>query len=440
MKRNISDTIQAIFKIRSEDIMQDYKFGTLAKMEEMASKCGSSGRGAKKELYDFCIENMEQDVFHELQVPLRFNQTSFPFCQFNFVQQSQLYQEYYRCYMKNNNLYFAACLRPLIYDMVLDYVKNGIPDVSVSSGNRLYLTALQEAAEYYIRDFEALKSCNYGRRFTGIEERITADILSDQRIIDYLKSIGCLEFTILNAPPNYSCVIGMKTPDFYVQELCKLGSIIETMCDIRSRGHDFTTYECSGMFAETGVIPCETSITSMPGFARRSLPDGNMGKLSDNLKNAIERDDVASFMIDMQIHGKRVSNTIFDILTIKGKIKILNELMRKRPGDCKNIAFLLLGGNFSWETRIGLLKTLEEMRPGTMKETMDAKGQNPLWYAFALTNELGELEQFLLSSGCDPENKMMGLSYRRFRELYLQLKLKIEKWGIKVGDNNDGDI
>ena len=52
-----------------------------------------------------------------------------------------------------------------------------------------------------------------------------------------------------------------------------------------------------------------------------------------------------------------------------------------------------------------------------MKETLDEKGQNLLWYAFEQTNEFGELEQFLLSCGCDLENKMQDFSYRRFKEL-----------------------
>ena len=155
----------------------------------------------------------------------------------------------------------------------------------------------------------------------------------------------------------------------------------------------------------------------MPGIVLRPLPlKGYIDKMPINMRSAIAKDDVGSFMINMQIYGKKVCNSLLEILAINCNGRILNELIRKHPEDCQNIVFLLMVF-FSGETRIELLKTLEEMRPGTMKQTLDEKGQNLLWYAFEQTNEFGELEQFLLSCGCDLENKMQDFSYRRFKEI-----------------------
>ena len=348
----------------------------------------------KDELFAFCMENMPKLISDCQNIPLPFNQTAIPFCQFDFEQQSKLYQEFYR-----NLRRCGTHIRPLIYDMVLDYVENNIPDVSVRSENKLYLTALRNAAEHYVHEFENL-SMNASQRMIRrdyFEKRIMEYIFGNHMLIDYLKSIGCLEVTILNSLAEYGDSIVTETSETNVQEIWNFKVIMETINNIARNAVGFTwpvfvTYNC---------------------------------RLPDNMKKAIERDDAASFMINMQIHGKKVCDTLLKILAIDGKARILSELIRKYPAKCKNIVFLLVSGCFS-EQMFGLLKTIEEMNPGTMKGALDARGQNLLWYAFAQTNGFGELEQFLLSCGCDTENKMQNLSYRRFKELYLQYK-KTEK-------------
>ncbi len=376
----------------------------------------------KDELFAFCIENMPELISDCHNIPLSFNQTSIPFCQFDFEQQSQLYLEFY-----HHLRHCRIPIRPLIYDMVLDYVKNNNPDIPVISEDRLYLTALRKVAEHYVHEFVKLFSMN---RLGDFEKRMMEYIFSDQTLIDYLKNIGCLDVTIMNSPPEYCHSIAMGASDIYLQELWNLKKILKTIDDIKikaSRTHGRPErYAYCGEYVYRNALYLEPKdCVSMPGFGKgpHLSEDSYMNRLSENIKDAIERGDVASFMINMQLDGKKVCDNLLKILAIEGKIRILTELMRKYPAKRKDMVFLLIGGDFSPKT-LELLKTLEEMYPGTMKGTLDKLGQNLLWYAFAKTNGFGKLEQFLLSSGCDPENQMQNLCYSRFKELYLQYRQK----------------
>ena len=376
-----------------------------------------------EELFAFFMKNMPKLASYSLDIPLHSNQIWIPFCQFDFEQQGQLYQEYYH-YLRN--VHSRTNMRPLILYIVLDYARNNNPDVPVRSENRSYLTALQNVVYIFRHELETLQKLYDKLEYSGcfLEERIIEYIFCDQTIINYLKSIGCLEKTILYASSYYWWSVDNNTPDIYVQELCNVKNIIKTMGDKRRRSLCYTIHEGSGLYTKIQVRPEEPSLTSMPGIVLRSLPlKGYIDNMPINIRSAIAKDAVGSFMINMQIHGKKVNDTLLEILAINCKDRILNELIRKHPESCQNIVFLLIFF-FSGETRIELLKTLEEMRPGTMKQTLDGKGQNLLWYAFEQTNEFGELEQFLLSCGCDTENIMQNLSYRRFKELYLQYRQK----------------
>ncbi len=375
----------------------------------------------KDELFAFCIENMPELISDCHNIPLSFNQTSIPFCQFDFEQQSQLYLEFY-----HHLRHCRIPIRPLIYDMVLDYVKNNNPDIPVISEDRLYLTALRKAAEHYVHEFVnfSMNASQKIIRFDNFEKRMIEYIFSDKTLIDYLKNIGCLEVTIINSPPEYCHSIAMGASDIYMQELWSLKKILKTIDNIKAGNQGPERYPYRGEDEYMNAVCLKPhDCVSMPGFGKGPHLSENSYNMSDNIKNAIERDDVASFMINMQLDGKKICNTLLKIIAIEGKTKILTELMRKYPAKCKDMVFLLIGGNFSPKT-LELLKTLEEKYPGTMKGTLDELGQNLLWYAFARTNGFGKLEQFLLSSGCNPENQMHNLSYRRFKELYLQYRQK----------------
>lgn len=198
----------------------------------------------------------------------------------------------------------------------------------------------------------------------------------------------------MNANSDYCQTIGIKTPDLFVQELCKLRQILEKTKDMAG-------------------IECSEYEINYPRY-----------NLRDDMRNALANDDVGSFMIYMQIYNKKVCGSLLKTLASGRKFKILNELLRKRPDQCKNSVYLIVCGNFTQEEMVVLLKTLESRNPGIIKNTLDESECNLLWYAFAKTNGFGKLEQFLLSSGCDPENQMQNLSYRRFKELYLQYRQK----------------
>ena len=377
----------------------------------------------KDKLFAFCMENMLRIISDCQKNLLSFNQTSIPFCQFDFEQQSQLYQEFYR-----HLRHCITPIRPLIYDMILDYVKNNNPDIPVSSEHRLYLTALQKAAEHYVHEFVNFWMNTY-QRTAGLEDfekRMMEYIFSDQTLIDYLKSIGCLEVTIMNSPLEYCHSIAMGASGIYMQELWNLKRILKTMDDIKikagNQGPERYAY-CGEYEYRNALCLKPHDCVSMPGFGKGPRLSQKSYNMSENIKDAIERDDVASFMINMQLDGKKVCNTLLKILAIEDKTRILTELIRKYPTKCKDMVFLLIGGNFSPKT-LEFFKTLEDIKPGTLKGTLDKLGQNLLWYAFAKTNGFGKLEQFLLSCGCDTENQMYYLSYRRFKELYLQYRQK----------------
>ena len=366
---------------------------TITSIEEMVAR-----QCSKDELFAFCMENMLSLVLFASRRHLELNQSLIPFCQFDFEQQSQLYQEFYRCLRDHQ----ADYGRTLIYDLIVDYVRNDNPNVFVKDESKQYLVSLQKASEHYVSHF--VKSLRCGKRLWDYRynvPRILEYIFSDKTIIDYLKDIGCLEATIINADSDYCQTIEINTPDLFVQELCKQRQIMEKTKDM-------------------AVIGCS-------GYEINYL----WYNLRDDMRNALANDDVGSFMIYMQIYNKKVCGSLLKAIASYGKFKILNELLRKRPDQCKNPVFLIVCGNFSQEEKVVLLKTLESRNPGIIKKTLDESECNLLWYAFAKTNDSGELEQFLLSCGCDPENKMMGLSYRRFRELNLQQK---------IGYNDNGHI
>ena len=373
----------------------------------------------KDELFAFCMENMPKLISDCQNIPLPFNQTAIPFCQFDFEQQSKLYQEFYR-----NLRRCGTQIRPLIYDMVLDYVKNNIPDIPVRSENRLYLTALRNAAEHYVQEFGnfSMNASQRMMRLDNFEKRIMEYIFGNHKLIDYLKSIGCMEVTIMHSLPKYWST---SETDIHMQEIWNFNVIMGTIINIRRLSGGMPNYKGPGIYAYTehkskNVFYLEPhNCIEMPGFGTQQSHFNYRYRLPENITNAIKKDDVASFMINMQLQGKRVCDTLLKILAIEGKTRILTELMSKYPTKCKDMVFLLIGGHFSPKT-FEIMKTLEEINPGTIYRTLDKLGQNLLWYAFAQTNDFGELEQFLISCGCDPENKMHNLSYRRFKELYLQ--------------------
>ena len=125
-----------------------------------------------------------------------------PFSRFDFEKQCQLFQEYYRC--DNNNSESS----PLIFALLCDYESNSTHNIIVSNpDNWQYLKALRNASKNF-------SSLSYSKRFEVV--------FQNETICDFLRSIRCLEVTVLNTPLfDYDPILRCSN-DAQIRDLCIL--------------------------------------------------------------------------------------------------------------------------------------------------------------------------------------------------------------------------
>lgn len=162
----------------------------------------------------------------------------------------------------------------------------------------------------------------------------------------------------------------------------------------------------SGQFRKTIEFKDGTKLLDRQLIVPKNLPE-----------EAISSDNVASFCLEMDISGKRLSSTLLRYLMQKRCVNILDHLIRinkKLPGvyPPENLLLTVLYVMDGCPL-LPIIKAIEETFPGTIKSAEDASCRNALWYTlrhhsqvhhmnFCCALDIENVEQYLLSNGCDP--------------------------------------
>lgn len=146
----------------------------------------------------------------------------------------------------------------------------------------------------------------------------------------------------------------------------------------------------------------------------------NRFNVSGGLEDATSSDDVAGFCLGMDIRGKQLSRTLLRCLMRKRCVNILTHVIRtykKLPSACPpEILLLITLYEMDGCPLLPVIKAIEETFPGTIKSAEDASHRNALWYTlrhhikvlnvhnvnFCCATDIEDVEQYLLSKGCDP--------------------------------------
>ena len=332
-----------------------------------------------------------------------------PFSRFDFEEQCELLQEYYRCNHDKSN--------PLIFSLLYDYERNSTRNIIVSNAdNWQYLTALRNASK------------GFSSRSSNMQ---TVVVFQNETICDFLRSIGCLEATVINAPCNNAWErIRKKTNDKQIEELCELKIIASHLNISLSYDMETTSFKMKHILHSYDPFSPIQSLIDEQNAIRDKTVSRYLEKMPEKLRNALMNDDASSFMINLCISNRKICQSLLSFAAINGKYNIMKELIDKYPDKCKDVIPLLLEHGNNTQIIIDLLTLLESKLPGIVRSTLDEKGCNLLWHVFYHESErykfktdLQKMEKFLLSCGCDAENKFHGFTYRHFRDLVDKYKI-----------------
>ena len=254
-------------------------------------------------------------------------------------------------------------------------------------------------------------------------------VFQNETICDFLRSIGCLEATVLNVPIGYCYAITCSN-DAQVKELCDIRITysqmgIELKYNIEEATFTIQWLQKISPFSEFPQI-CNNQLAPMNRYLK---------ELPENLHNALKNDDVASFMIHFNLSNKRICYSLLRYIAIEGRFNIMRELIEKYPDQCMNIIkskgiiHLLFEHGESTQDIIDILTLLENRQPGIIKNTIDEKGYNLLWWGVFhamkgdIKGKLNRIEGFLLSFGCDAGNIFNGMTYQHFRDSLRKYKI-----------------
>ena len=350
----------------------------------------------------------------------RYNIT-IPFHCFDFETQCQVFQAYYRHREEGAPRSYDHRHRdeedaPLIFALLLDYESNSRRRIILASPeNKRYQLALLNASE----GFSSL----------DLYEQYKV-VFQNETICDFLRSIGCLETTVLDVPIRYCYEISCSN-DAQVREFCDIAMTYSQMgMQLRYNMEDATFtiqwLKKTSPFSESLQI-CENQVRLRMNRYFKELPE--------MLRNALKNDDVASFMMHLDLSNKKVCYCLLRIAAKIGSLNIMKELIDKYPDQCmeiikgKEITQLLFEYCESTQDIIDILTLLENRQPGIIKNTIDEKGYNLLWWGLSHTmkgdikGKLNKIEEFLLSCGCDAGNRFNGVRYQHFRDLLRKYKI-----------------
>ena len=344
-----------------------------------------------------------------------------PFLCFDFETQCQVFQAYYRhrdeegtprSYYPRHRDEDGA---PLIFALLLDYESNSRRRIMLASPeNKRYLVALLNASEGF-------SSLDFYEQYKVV--------FQNEAICDFLRSIGCLEATVINVPIRYCYAISCSN-DAQVRELCETRITysqmgIELRYNMEEATFTIQWLQKTSPFSEFLQI-CNNQLAPMSRYLK---------ELPEMLCNALKNDDVASFMIHFNLSNKRICYSLLRYIAIEGKFNIMRELIERYPSQCmkivknKGIIHLLFEHGERTQDIIDILNLLENRQPGIIKNTIDEEGYNLLWWGLFLAmkgdikGRLNRIEGFLLSCGCDAGNIFNGMTYQYFRDSLRKYKI-----------------
>ena len=350
----------------------------------------------------------------------RYNGTIHFLC-FDFDTQCQVFQAYYRhrdeegaprSYYRHHRDEEGA---PLIFALLLDYEANSRRRIILTSPeNKRYLVALLNASKGF-------SSLDFYEQYKVV--------FQNETICDFLRSIGCLEATVLNEPIRYCYAITCSN-DAQVRELCETRITysqmgIELGYNMEDAMFTIQWLGKNSPFSESLQV-CNNQLKPMSKYLK---------ELPEMLRNALQNDDVASFMIRFNLSNKMVCYNLLRYIATEGKLNIMKELIEKHPDQCveiiksKGIIHLLFEHGESTQDIIDILTLLENRQPGIIKNTIDEEGYNLLWWGLShamkgdIKGKLTKIEEFLLSCGCDARNRFHVMTYQHFRDSLRKYKI-----------------
>ena len=145
--------------------------------------------------------------------------------------------------------------------------------------------------------------------------------------------------------------------------------------------------------------------------------------LDESLKNALSSHNTAEFCIRWDMIGrKKVTFALLTEIARKGAVDIFGQMLERMPDD--NLASILdelcicIVVHSPEPTATRLLRAMETVHPGILRQAHDCWGRNLLWYAmhnrkFAWFHPRCTFTPFLLDAGCDPQNRnQLGLAWQ----------------------------
>ena len=164
--------------------------------------------------------------------------------------------------------------------------------------------------------------------------------------------------------------------------------------------------------------------TKFPGYER--IPAGlyftqwplQGWLITTEMRNAIEKDSVSLFDLELTLTGKRVTIGLLRRLLLNNSWNIILHLLKHRTKQVTSILspydlLICICVNVSRnDATVKVLDALEELFPGISKST-DKLGNTPLWYCLYHRSPEDGLVQALMRYGCDSDQRNhLNLSYR----------------------------
>ena len=157
-------------------------------------------------------------------------------------------------------------------------------------------------------------------------------------------------------------------------------------------------------------------------FIRHTILDARGYLPTDELRKAIISDHVPVFEMDRQLHGKEITKSMLAFLLLHHAVKCFLYLLTHFPKRVCKIRteeewlFTVCRCTLA-DTAIPIIQTIERNRPGIVANTRDPWGNTLLWNTLQNHYPVEELQNFLISLGCDPDAlNQWGLSFRIVKE------------------------
>ena len=140
--------------------------------------------------------------------------------------------------------------------------------------------------------------------------------------------------------------------------------------------------------------------------------------ITTEMRNAIEKDSVSLFDLELTLMGKRVTIGLLRRLLHNNSWNIVLHLLKHRTKQVTSILsphdllICICAGQSRSDAVVKVLDALEELFPGISQRT-DKLGNTPLWYCLYHRSPEDSLVQALIRYDCNPDQRNhLNLNYR----------------------------